>query len=231
MSVKDDQAPLSDAFPTVEEALKNVDLQALGQDSEIKDMDELADGYSYALDGEAEYRGWYRRTSGADIGKSAWCPKQSKFGGRNGNHNGADLYSYGREKLLAVASGKIEYNVANDPAGWGNHIYLYFKKGGTWYIACYAHVDASSAFEGQKSVSAGDEIGTAGCSGNAGSNGICSRDYKCGEKVCIEDHLHLELFAASASSPKKDPVAFFGWTVKYASDDTCATCGTSHQQT
>ena len=187
----------------------------------------------YPLLGAAEYRGWYHITGSR---RSRWCPRQSRFGGPRpgGSHGGTDLYSHGRETLLAITSGTIEYRPPQ-PTGWGNHIYLYFKRrlpgdsAPRNLIAVYAHVDPSSAFSGVKSVAPGDIIGRAGCSGNAGNAGACWRSYECSGRIAAEDHLHLELFPAGDPDGKIDPVRFFGWTVKFDTDDRCSECAAADQ--
>ena len=187
---------------------------------------------TYPLSGPAEYRGWYHIASGPNSGNSRWCPRQSKFGGprRGGTtHRGADLYSHGRERLMAITDGNIEYRTPQ-PAGWGNHIYLYFRVGGLSYIAIYAHIDSSSAFAGIRSVAGGDTIGTAGCSGNAGNDGQCWRSFTCDGRIAAEDHLHLELLEFGTNPLRRlDPIAFFGWTVAFASDLTCEPCAVTDQ--
>lgn len=221
-------------YPSGSEAIKNV------KEEYFEDVFEpLAGGKGvpsqkgflgdvYPLQGAAEYRGWYQVAGST---KSRWCPKQSKFDGPRANgkkHGAADLFSYGREKLLAITSGNVEYRPPQ-PSGWGNHIYLYFKRNGQNYIAVYAHIDSSSAFSGVKNVTAGDIIGKAGCSGNAGNNDTCWRLFKCNNKIAVEDHLHIELFSAKEPEKKLDPVSFFGWTVKFSDDLTCSECGSSEQ--
>lgn len=184
----------------------------------------------YPMAGTPRYRVWYNQSDGS----SKWCPKQSRFGGRGGGHQGVDLDSNGNTPLLAIAAGTIEYNPRNDPDGWGNHIYLYFKRDTdtNTYIAVYAHLDPISAFPSPKAVRAGDAIGTAGCTGNAGG-GTCDRTHKCRgadgvEFVTKEDHLHLELKRRISVTPEKweqlDPVKFFGWNVKYEADNDCGMC-------
>lgn len=142
---------------------------------------------------------------------------------------GVDLYSHAREQLIAVAAGNVEYRKPW-PSGWGNHIYLYFQSHDIRYVAIYAHIDASSAFSGVRSVRQGEPIGTAGCTGNAGNDGQHWRTFTCGGKIAAEDHLHLELLELSTNSLRRiDPVAFFGWTVRFGEDDTCATCAAHYQ--
>ena len=182
----------------------------------------------FPLDGSVQaYRGWYHI---ANTTKSRWCPKQSVHGGpRPGTpHVGADIWSGKATSIIAVATGTIVYNPRNDPNGWGNHIYLYFNHAGKTHIAVYAHLDASSAFTGKRAVSAGNAIGTPGCSGNAGIGGQCHRQYLCHSKVAVEDHLHFEVMDALTAT-RMDPVAFFGLNVDYANDQTCSECGSQEQ--
>ena len=226
--------PYETPYPVGSEALRNVrpeyfdgTFTPLGRGMGIPTQATAA-GDVYPLQGDAEYRGWYHMTGTT---KSRWCPKQSKFEGpRPGGakHAGADLFSHRRETLLAITAGTIEYRPPQ-PAGWGNHIYLYFKRGGVKYVAVYAHIDASSQFSGPKSVVAGESIGSAGCSGNAGDAGACWRTFRCHDKIAAEDHLHLELFRADDPDVKLDPIAFFGWTVKFSDDQSCSECGSTSQ--
>ena len=184
--------------------------------------------FPYPLNGaEHAYRGWYHM---GGTTKSRWCPRQSVHGGPRpgGPHVGADLWSGDSTSIVAVANGTIEYNPRDDPNGWGNHIYLYFKHQGTTYIAVYAHLHEDSAFPNPKVVQAGVLIGKPGCSGNAGSNGQCQRSYKCHNKIAIEDHLHFEVIVA-ATAKRLDPVAFFGLTVRHGNDNTCSECGSQEQ--
>ena len=191
-----------------------------------------ASGYAYPLKGDAEYRGWYRVSSGPDNGKRYWAPAWSKFNGArpSGPHKGSDLFSYQRETLIAISRGAMEFR--SPKPNWGNHIYLYFKLNNVNHIAVYAHLDSSSAFSGVKQVGKGDEIGMAGCSGNAGDNGKCWRSNYCNGSLAIEDHLHLELLRLNPDGSvdaKLDPVATFGWNVKYANDTSSGICKTKYQ--
>jgi murein DD-endopeptidase MepM/ murein hydrolase activator NlpD len=191
------------------------------------DLSLMADNL-YPMKGNPRYRRWYPQPDGT----SKWCPKQSRFGGRGGDHKGVDLESEGNAEIRAITAGNIEYNVVNDPNGWGNHIYLYFKRNGETYIAVYAHLDPGSQFTGTKAVKAGDWIGLAGCTGNAGG-GVCDRTHKCvgtdGQPfIAIADHLHLELKKRISQNPEKweqvDPVKFFGWTVEHENETRCTNC-------
>lgn len=187
-----------------------------------------AAAFAFPLNGTRRaYRGWYHVPGGT---QSRWCPRQSRYKGPRpgGEHAGLDLWSHESSKIVAVAGGTIEYNPRNDPTGWGEHIYLYFKHAGATYIAVYAHLHPDSKFPGTKAVQMGQEIGIPGCSGNAGAGGKCHRAYKCSGKTAIEDHLHFELLKPDGT--RMDPVAFFGFAnIEHANDETCALCGSGHQ--
>lgn len=184
--------------------------------------------YFYPLNGTRRaYRGWYH-VSGTT--QSRWCPRQSRYDGPRpgGLHKGLDLWSYEATKIVAVTRGTVEYNPRNDPDGWGEHIYLYFRQGGQTYIALYAHLDPASAFPHPKEVAAGNEIGIPGCSGNAGNNGNCHRAYRCNGRIAVEDHLHFELMKADGT--RIDPIPFFGFAnIEHAADNNCTVCGSNQQ--
>lgn len=216
------------AGPTQEELMESINHRLVRDLLAGNEQANPAMVTTYPLNGgEQAYRGWYHRQG---TGRSRWCPGQSRHGGpRPGApHVGADLWSGQATAIVAVRSGRIEYNPRNDPTGWGNHIYLYFRQQGTVYIAVYAHLDASSGFPGDKPVAAGDPIGYPGCSGNAGENGTCPRTYRCNDRIAIADHLHFEVMDAT-TAVRSDPVAFFGWMVRHAADNTCADCASTEQ--
>jgi hypothetical protein len=179
--------------------------------------------------GDLAVRVWYHQADSS----SKFCPRQSLFHGPRpeGPHQGIDVFAPNKSKLLAVATGSIQYNVVSNPDGWGNHIYLYFRSASTRYICVYAHLDASSAFTGAKAVTAGGAMPVySGCSGNAGG-GICDRDHRCtfGPSVVtpIADHTHVELLRLTSDGSietRLDPMAFFGWTIHYSGDNRCAPC-------
>jgi murein DD-endopeptidase MepM/ murein hydrolase activator NlpD len=216
----------------IAEAGRNIDSTLFDRLVE-PDSAALAVAYIYPINNTAEYRGWYRVTSGPDAGKALWAPKWSKYQGPrpSGPHGGSDLFGVSGTAVLAVTAGQIEWRPFHPT--WGNHIYLYHAIGGERHIAVYAHLDPSGAFGSPKPVAAGAELGKVGCTGNAGNNGACWRDAKCNGKLSIEDHLHLELLVLNAQGAvvgKKDAVATYGWTVAFAGDTGETICGSQSQQ-
>lgn len=159
----------------------------------------------------AEYRGWYG---------NRWCPKQSKFGGRGGAHQGADLFVPTGTPLVAVVGpARIQWNPSGSGGKWGNHIFLNFR----WrdkknYTFVYAHLQSLSG-SAPRNVSVGETICKSDCTGNAGGSGMfCGTDNPCNGR---SDHVHLELFGPSG---RVDPITWLGWNVKYADDNRCVSC-------
>ena len=153
-----------------------------------------------------EYRGWYGTKN-----RPRWCPSQSKYNGRGGNHKGADVFAKNGTKLVALTSGSIQWNPKGSGGKWGNHIYLNFRSGGNNYTFVYAHL-GSVIGSGKRKVKSGEVICTSGCSGNTT---YCGSDNKCGG---LEDHVHLELFGPSG---RRDPIAALGWSLRHAGDGRC----------
>lgn len=218
-------------YVPLEEASKHIDLDLFPRDDATTAV-EADRSYSFPVTTGAEYRGWYRITAGPDKGKALWVPKWSRYLGPrpSGKHGGSDLFGVDGTDLVALAAGTIEWRKAKPD--WGNHIYLYHQIEGVRHIAVYAHLDASGAFKDPKAVKKGEVIGKVGCTGNAGNGGACWRDATCHGATAIEDHLHLELLeldGAGQLQGKKDPVATYGWTVKYADDDSQKVCGKKEQ--
>lgn len=160
----------------------------------------------------AEYRGWYGTQA-----RPRWCPAQSKFGGRGGAHQGADLFAVRGTRLVALIAGRIEWNPRGASGKWGNHIWLNFRYQNQPFTFVYAHLD-SLVGSAPRNVSAGEVIATSGCSGNTT---YCGTDNACRGR---EDHVHLELITTSG---RIDPIAALGWNVKYANDTRCVypSCG------
>lgn len=154
----------------------------------------------------AEYRAWYGTQN-----KPRWCPQQSKYKGRGGNHDGVDLFAVSGTQLVALTNGSIQWNPRGANGKWGNHIFLNFTSRGSNYTIVYAHLGSLIGVNNRK-VRAGEVICTSGCSGNTTYCGIRN---KCGG---LEDHVHLELFSPGG---RIDPIAAFGWNVKYANDHRC----------
>jgi murein DD-endopeptidase MepM/ murein hydrolase activator NlpD len=174
-----------------------------GYEERLSDTDELelkAAGYN------ARYRGWYGTKS-----QPRWCPQQSKFNGRGGNHKGVDLAALSGTRLVSIVDGSIEWNPRGTGGKWGNHIFLNFRVSGNNYTIVYAHLSGAVG-NGNRKVKRGEVICTSGCSGNTI---YCGTANKCGKR---EDHVHIELFGPGG---RRDPIAAFGWNVEYANDNRC----------
>ena len=153
-----------------------------------------------------EYRGWY-----GTLKHPRWCPKQSKFGAREGKHKGVDIWMEGGTEVKAIVDGSIQWNPKGNDGNWGNHIFLNFTHNGKPYTYIYAHLTGLVGNDNRR-VSEGEVIATSGCTGNAN---------KCGEKNIrggIQDHLHLELHDSNGPI---DPVSWSGREVRYSDDSTC----------
>lgn len=159
----------------------------------------------------AEYRAWYG---------TRWCPQQSKFGAREGEHQGADLYVPTGTTLVAVVGpASMQWNPQGGGGKWGNHIFLNFRwNDGRNYTFVYAHLESVIGSAPRK-VKVGEAICKSDCTGNAGGPGMfCGTPNPCGG---LSDHVHLELFGPSG---RMDPIAWLGWNVKYADDNRCVDC-------
>ncbi|WP_421497721.1 peptidoglycan DD-metalloendopeptidase family protein [Flavobacterium columnare] len=128
-----------------------------------------------------ELRGWYSDTQ--------WSPGKSDFHGRTGGkHDGLDLYAPVGTPIYACIDGEITY--LEDPNGYGNRIFLEGNYKEQKYFLMYCHL--SEYKTGQ--VSAGDEIGKTGQTGNA--NGQAAKMA----------HLHFEVRKEKMSKPSFDPL-------------------------
>lgn len=162
----------------------------------------------------AAYRGWYG---------NRWCPRQSMYGGPRGGgrtHKGADIaVPMGTPLVALVGPAQIQWNPRGNGGKWGNHIFLNFKwKDGANYTFVYAHLH-SLVGSNPRRVKVGEEICTAGCTGNAGGPGMyCGVPNRCGGR---SDHLHLELFGPNG---RIDPIGWLGLNMKYANDNRCGEC-------
>jgi hypothetical protein len=99
--------PISEALKGVTDELFDGKYEPLDRGSIRDDGIAIATGFQYPLVGNQEYRGWYPIDSGTDRGKARWCPSQSKFNGRNGQHKGADLYAVARSLPATIYAGQI----------------------------------------------------------------------------------------------------------------------------
>lgn len=159
----------------------------------------------------AEYRAWYG---------TRWCPQQSKFGGRGGNHKGSDIFVPTGTPLVAlVGPARIQWNPKGSGGNWGNHIFLNFRwKDGENYTFVYAHLQSLQG-SARRNVAVGETICKSNCTGNAGGSGMyCGSDNPCGGR---SDHVHFELFGPSG---RIDPISWLGWNVKHSNDSRCVRC-------
>ncbi|WP_432473320.1 M23 family metallopeptidase [Amphritea sp. HPY] len=205
---------VTDLYP---EALSDQDIINFLQSGDAhKDLEEI-DGYEDRLTEDedtelktlaynAEYRGWYGSRN-----RPRWCPKQSKFNGRGGNHKGADIYANSGTRLVALVNGSIQWNPRGSGGKWGNHIFLNYKSGGNNYTIVYAHL-SSAVGNGNRKVTRGEVICTSGCSGNTT---YCGSANKCGGR---EDHVHIELFGPGG---RRDPISALGWSMRHDGDNRC----------
>lgn len=153
-----------------------------------------------------EYRGWYGTRD-----KPRWCPQQSKYGARGGDHKGADIFALRGTRLVALVDGNLQWNPQGDGGAWGNHVWLNFRHHNNNFTFVYAHLD-SLIGNAPRRVTAGEVICTSGCTGNTT---YCGVENQCGGR---EDHVHLELFGPSG---RMDPIAALGWNLRYADDTRC----------
>lgn len=149
-------------------------------------------------------RGWYGR-----VNKPRWCPKQSKYGARGGEHEGVDIAVVSGTKLLSIVDGYLEWK----PNGRsiGHRIWINFRHKGSDYTLIYGHLDDKIG-SAPRRVKRGEEVAIAGCTGNT---------TFCPRKNClnrVEDHVHVKLVGKNGHF---DPVPFIGWNLLYYDDPTC----------
>ena len=180
--------------------------------------DEIAPGPFAEKDGEtlapaAYYRGWYG---------NAWCPKLSKFGGRGGKHQGADLAILsGSEMTNFINRCRIQWNPSGSSGKWGSHIFENFRwNDGVDYTFVYAHLASLIGTAPRTIVGRWEPICKTDCTGNAGGSGMyCGTDNACGRR---SDHVHIELHKKGTG--RIDPISWLGWEVGNANDNTCKSC-------
>lgn len=179
----------------------------------------------YPVQIEPWVQGYAAELRGTYVNK--WRPRASRFGmvrdGGGKLHNGVDLFAPRGTEVVAVVSGELEL-VPDEGEAIGNRAWLWFDWGGERWRFVYGHLDG---FRGAaRSVSAGDLIGYAGCTGNAANEGTCGRPNECG---LISDHVHLILIGPSGSFA--DPVGALRWSVRYQEDGRDVACRDLGMQT
>lgn len=155
-------------------------------------------------DYHATLRGWY-----GQVNKPRWCPKQSKYGARGGEHEGVDIALPSGTRLRSLFDGYLEWK----PNGGsiGHRVWINFKRSGLDYTLIYGHLDDKIG-EAPRSVKPGEEVAIAGCTGNTT---YCPKE-NCLDRV--EDHVHIKLVGKNGHF---DPVPFIGWNLRYYDDSTC----------
>lgn len=162
------------------------------------------------------YRGWYYcyRNTSMCVGRNniMWWQAASKFKARSGRHLGIDIYGddgEGSTQIYAVTSGILSYSSA-DLTNWWHVLTLPFKSGNEILMAVYAHLPPSASRLHGKRVTAGEAIGTTGCSGNSGDGrGNCNTycDYR--GRFRTDEHLHFEVLKKNDSGWEKvDPLSY-----------------------
>lgn len=155
----------------------------------------------------AHLRGWYYCYQNLSIcaGKNrvTWWTEPSKFKARGGKHLGVDLI-HGKPtesiSIQAVVDGQLIYNNLN-PTGWGHALIIPFSRGGKQYMAVYAHLPSTAKSLDARKVKAGDSLGLAGCSGNAGDGfGRCNSYCDVGTSRASDIHLHFQLLEKKSNT-------------------------------
>jgi murein DD-endopeptidase MepM/ murein hydrolase activator NlpD len=111
--------------------------------------------------------------------RSGWYPNLSEYGGRNGNHQGLDLYASPGTSTYAVIDGTIVDKYFSST--YGNTVTLKGEYDGKIYYFFYAHLQESVHYRLNDSLKIGDLIGNTGQTGNARNQPL---NYA---------HLHFEL--------------------------------------
>lgn len=149
-------------------------------------------------------RGWY-----GQINRPRWCPGQSKFRGRGGQHGGVDIAMPKGTTLLSLVSGRLVWK----PNGGniGHRVWINFRYRGSNYTLIYGHLDGKIG-NTPRNVRAGDQVARSGCSGNT----VYCPNLNCVDR--LEDHVHVQL---AGQSGLIDPVPFFGLNLQYYNDTDC----------
>ncbi|WP_421693941.1 M23 family metallopeptidase [Aestuariivirga sp.] len=184
--------------------------------------------------GGSNYRGWYYcyTTSSLCAGRQRiiWTQRESLFGARGGRHGGVDIFdSNGDDEnipISAISDGKLIYNNL-DPTEWGNALILPFRKDNKNYYAVYAHLPSSSKSLDGKQVKLGDNIGIAGCTGNAGDGkGNCNNYCLVNGGGRSDIHLHFETIEIGDDGKRKkvDPTTILNFVPSKNSDIRLYAC-------
>lgn len=148
-----------------------------------------------------------------------WRPKFSRFmypRGPNNIHGGVDIYAPRGTAIVAMIAGEAEHRSTAD--GMGIRVHLRFTYSGVAYRFILGHLDR---FQGaERSVSKGEVIGFAGCTGNAAGAQPCLTPNRCGK---YSTHLHLQL-KRDADGRLLDPLKALRWALAFGDDDRDVNC-------
>lgn len=162
-----------------------------------------------------QYRGWY--PASPNVARSYWNSSQSKYLGRGGDHKGVDIFAPTGTPVLAPVSGRFVPNAYRPDGDLGTNGIIIYRKGRRQRHCVLAHLATITASAG--TIRAGQIVGTAGCSGTAGSYGnppICGvgRQNLCGGR---SDHVHIDVRegAQPTNNPEYvDPVVELRLTIR-----------------
>lgn len=114
---------------------------------------------------------------------------------KSGVHWGWDFYAPCGTACYAIADGTIVaiYGHVSDKGSFGHVVVLHFNFEGRDLYAAYCHLSGHTVHVGQK-VSAGDQVGFTGNSGNAS-------DMK-----GLDQHLHFEIRSSVRPQPGGEPL-------------------------
>ena len=182
--------------------------------------------------GATSYRGWYYCSRNPSVcsgdNRVMWATELSRFGARGNIHKGVDLMSPSKGEninLEAVANGQLIYHNTN-PHGWGNALLLPFSYNSKRYIAVYAHLpETAKKLDGVKVIAA-QNIGSAGCTGNAGNGlGKCNNYCSVGAFKASDIHLHFELLKdENGLKIGVDPQSVINFAIGTEGDKKLYTC-------
>ena len=164
-------------------------------------------GGNASLNNAGELRGLY-----GNPGALVWHPEWSQYRATrppSKPHWGVDIYAPAGAEIVAVCNGELSY--AQQANGLGLYARLQFSVLGKVYAFHYGHLQAKRGEA--RSVPKGEVIGYAGCSGNAGVDGICA-SAPAGLGFS-SSHVHFALLPPQApATPKRsNPLTVLGWTL------------------
>jgi murein DD-endopeptidase MepM/ murein hydrolase activator NlpD len=161
-----------------------------------------------------ELRGFYAH--------NRWRPIQSRYQGpRPGNpHGGVDIYAPLNTPIVAPISG--EMSIPSNSDALGTRVHIQFTFGGVVWKFMLGHF--SSIIGGPRSVTKGEIVGYAGCTGNAVGTPEqpqpCLVPNSCGKR---STHVHLAL-RREIDSKWMNPSLALSWNLRYGNDTRDILC-------